>query len=272
VLLAAIALAPVGCSPGCSADETRRFLYFEGGEELVAWFDFYVVTFGGGGWTASPSSVAANVIVTTDGNRQHYKNTSPFCQIALDLPSFDSVEGASPILLSTSTQEATATYVPPQYQITGLIAGPGYAPGGDSLLVDWTLMGAGELTLGLPPRLGDPNEHIGSPAGLQTPFYAPDAGHDHLFTLLELDNGAPGYDALQCLLPKEEGTLDGTNRRYTIIDTESLEFLEDEGIDIGSFAFVSFVNVEEIEGPFGERRIRVIAGPMIQLDPLVLGP
>ena len=277
LIIMGLATAFAGCR-GKTADG-RDFFAFSG-EHLGLLADYIggyrnaTAASGGPVWGSTQVSVAANLIVTTPDNLEHWEGVSEFCQVGMNIPNFNSVEGVSPIMMTTSAQQATATWTGSVYEITGLVAGPAFLSSNDSLTLSHQGTATLSETIPAPPGLSDVNLHLGAPAGLATTFGGPDGTFDYIYTLIALDDGNADFDGVSCLFPHDEGTLTGGFRSHPLLDEDAIAWIQENSIATGSFGFGAYVNSREVDGFFDdpETPFSITAGRMVQFDPADLTP
>jgi len=233
--------------------------------DAVMMSDFTHLTWDGAGWTAGATSAAANLVHATDARLDAFIDASASCRIFVDVESWDSNEGVSPISLTSSLQGAMATWDASgsRYVIDGLLGSPIFGDE-DALTVEYE---GTEEVLESPPGFDDANALLGDPAGAATPFFAPDGTFDGVFVYAVASGGSVGDSGALCWYDASTMELDGAFRRTELLDEATVEGLDGQGLAVTQIS-VAYMTLAFADGlfPEQERPAPLQAGRMISVS------
>jgi hypothetical protein len=226
----------------------------------VARSEDQLVTVGGVGALANvvhPTSTVINKMSATAGGAVIYEG----------VPTFASLEGASPITLTSSLQTATATHDGARYAITGLTGSAVFA-NSDMLTVTGAPPGAAsvEVTVSAPAPV-DAADVFGELAGLRTKVSHTDGAFDAFAITVTLTGSSKTGDAgILRVVPASDLPLRSGKREMPILDDATIAELEDRGLKADQ-VYVAVINEVDDASLFpDEVPIPVQAGRSFQVD------
>ncbi len=233
--------------------------------DAVMMADFTQVSWDGAGWTAGATSAAANLVHATDERLASFIDAPPSCNVFVDVETWDSNAGVSPISLTSSLQAATATWDAgaSRYQIDGLV-GSAIFGADDTLTVSFD---GGDEVLDAPPDFADAGELLGDPAGAATRFFAPDGAFDGVFVYVVASGGSVGDSGALCWYAASTMDLDGGFRSVELLDQATVDGLAAEGLTVTGIS-VAYMTLAFTDGlfPDQERPAPLQAGRMINVS------
>jgi hypothetical protein len=216
----------------------------------------------GGVWIAEGTGVAANLSLPDEALAARATRTSDHCKILEGVTAWSSKPGLTPLRISSSLQDAVATYYQDRYQFSGLVGGPIFAAD-DELVVAHEKTGL-EIRVPAPPPIVDVGAHLGEPAGLATVFSAPDGEFDLVTVYVSATGPTPGEAGISCAYPAADMTAAGGWRSVPLVDADTIAEAELRGLQLGS-VFAGYFRMVVDEAIFGEPA-PIKAGQMVSVS------
>lgn len=233
---------------------------------MLADLTYLLRTPDGQGWQPEDeTTVIANTIRSSDQLAGTFEQATQNCYFYQGVDRWTSRKGVSPLTLSSSQQQITATFVRDRYQVNDLRRSSAFAAR-DQLVVSHHHSGL-RVEVDAPPT-SNPREVLGTAKGPSTEFRAPDGQFSELLVFFIAEQWGNGQSGGLCRFHHDDMRKQGRYRTLPLLSDPMQLLSSERGLTPAVF-MVAYYNVVSAAGFFDDT-IPIQAGRMFAVDAVQL--